>query len=191
MRFRRAAAQAHRRTSLTTGFGSTNSDRESSIGANPLGWGNPTASKNGEVRFRSETTSNVSSQATLSVVARTRPTPAYLSQREQHRMLAGTTFSDLRRIVIDKMISAGGWVINDYERQLNGSRVFVVTAQTPSDGRSPEKSWNFYFAEIDGKIYSLTLNAPLQFSNQLPAEGEKFLASLTAKAVANGQAFNR
>ena len=54
-------------------------------------------------------------------------------------MLAGVSFSDLRRIAIDKMINAGGWVINDYERQVNGARVFVVIAQTPSDGRSPER----------------------------------------------------
>lgn len=192
MRLRRAAAQAHPRSSLVIGFGnSSNRDGSKSVAPKlPAGWSNPTTANSGEVRFRSETVSSVPSQATLSVVARTRPTPAYLSQREQHRMLAGTAFSDLRRIVIDKMISAGGWVINDYERQVNGGRVFVVIAQTPSDGRSPEKSWNFYFAEIDGKIYSLTLNAPLQFSNRLPAEGEKFIASLRAKAIANGQILN-
>jgi hypothetical protein len=61
--------------------------------------------------------------------------------------------------------------------------VFVVIAQTPSDGRSPEKSWNFYFAEVDGKIYSLTLNTPSQFSGSLAAEGEKFISSLSVLAV--------
>ena len=106
-------------------------------------------------------------------------------------MLAGIAFSDLRRIVIDKMINAGGWVINDYERQVNGARVFVVIAQTPSDGRSPEKSWNFYFAEVDGKIYSLTLNTPIQFSDKLAAEGERFLNSIRAKATAESPASNR
>ncbi len=102
--------------------------------------------------------------------------------KEQRTMLSGVSFSDLRRIAIDKMINAGGWVINDYERQVNGTRVFVVIAQTPSDGRSPEKSWNFYFAEVDGKIYSLTLNTPVEFSGRLAAEGERFISSLAAKA---------
>ncbi|MFN2491371.1 MAG: hypothetical protein ABR501_00625 [Pyrinomonadaceae bacterium] len=194
MRLRRAAALARRRSSLTTGFAShRGSNRDGAtimIPKLPLGLSNHTVADNGVVRVRTENGS-VPTQATLSVVARSRPNPAYLTQREQHRMLAGTAFSDLRRIVIDKMINAGGWVINDYERQMNGGRVFVVIAQTPRDGRSPEKSWNFYFAEIDGKIYSLTLNAPLQFSNRLPAEGEKFLASLRAKAIANGQPLNR
>lgn len=106
-------------------------------------------------------------------------------------MLAGVAFSDLRRIVIDKMINAGGWVINDYERQVNGARVFVVIAQTPSDGRSPEKSWNFYFAEVDGKIYSLTLNTPLQFSGSLAGEGEKFISSLGARTTSSVQPANR
>jgi hypothetical protein len=106
-------------------------------------------------------------------------------------MLSGVSFTDLRRIAIDKMINAGGWVINDYERQVNGARVFVVIAQTPSDGRSPEKAWNFYFAEVDGKIYGLTLNTPLEFSNKLTVEGEKFVSSLTVKATSSAQSANK
>jgi hypothetical protein len=148
----------------------------------PAGWVNPTVANNGEVRFRTENNASVPSQATLAVVALSRPNPVYMTQREQRTMLAGVAFSDLRRIAIDKMIKAGGWVINDYERQVNGARVFVVIAQTPSDGRSPERSWNFYFAEVDGKIYSLTLSTPLQYSDQLAAEGEKFISSLAARA---------
>jgi len=145
----------------------------------------------GELKFHSENNAAIPSQGSLAVVARSRPNPAYLTQREQRTMLAGVSFSDLRRIAIDKMINAGGWVINDYERQINGGRVFVVIAQTPSDGRSPEKSWNFYFAAVDGKIYSLTLNTPLQFSDKLAAEGEKFLDSLTVKTNSNPQTTNR
>jgi len=193
MRLRRAAAQAHRKAPLAPALANPGSRDVATtmLSQLPAGWSNATVGNNGEVRFRTETTASVPSQATLSVVARSRPNPAYLTQREQRHMLAGTTFSDLRRIVIDKMINAGGWVINDYERQFNGARVFVVIAQTPSDGRSPEKSWNFYFAEVDGKIYSLTLNTPLQFSGGLANEGEKFIASLCAKANADGQTANR
>jgi hypothetical protein len=149
----------------------------------PAGWNNATVANGGELKFRTETSASIPGQGTLAVVARSRPTPAYLTQKEQRTMLSGVAFSDLRRIVIDKMINAGGWVINDYERQVNGARVFVVIAQTPSDGRSPEKSWNFYFAEVDGKIYSLTLNTPVEFSNRLAAEGEKFITSLGVKST--------
>jgi hypothetical protein len=192
MRLRRAAAAlAHRNAPLAPVFADPGIGNVSAavLPKLPAGWVNPTVANNGEVRFRTESKASVPSQATLAVVARSRPNPAYLTQREQRTMLSGVAFSDLRRIVIDKMISAGGWVINDYERQVNGSRVFVVIAQTPSDGRSPERAWNFYFAEVDGKIYSLTLNTSLQFSDRLAAEGEKFIGSLHANA--NGQTVNK
>jgi hypothetical protein len=184
MRLRRAAAQAHRKAPLGPVFNKTsNGDASMALLAKlPTGWNSPTIANNGEVRFQAESKAVAPSQATLSVVARSRPNPAYVTQREQSRMLSGVSFSDLRRIVIEKMINAGGWVINDYERQVDGARVFVVIAQTPSDGRSPEKSWNFYFAEVDGNIYSLTLNTPTQYSGSLAGEGQKFLASLRTKS---------
>jgi len=155
------------------------------------GWNNSTLVNGGELKFRTEGSATIPGQGTLAVVARSRPNPAFLTQREQRTMLSGVSFSDLRRIAIDKMINAGGWVINDYERQVNGARVFVVIAQTPSEGRSPEKAWNFYFAEVDGKIYSLTLNTPLEFSNKLTDEGEKFISSLTVKAITAAQPANK
>jgi hypothetical protein len=157
----------------------------------PAGWNNATLANGGELKFRTEGPATIPGQGTLAVVARSRPNPAYLTQKEQRTMLSGVSFSDLRRIAIDKMINAGGWVINDYERQVNGARVFVVIAQTPSDGRSPEKAWNFYFAEVDGKIYSLTLNTPLEFSNKLTVEGEKFISSLAVKATPSVQTENK
>lgn len=189
MRLRRAQARAHRNAPLAPGLaGATNGIPTPALQSLPAGWNNVTLANNGEVRFRTEASAPLLGQASLAVVARSRPNPAYLTHREQSRMLAGVAFSDLRRIVIDKMINAGGWVINDYERQVNGGRVFIVIAQTPADGRSPEKSWNFYFAEVDGQIYSLTLNTPLQFSDRLAGEGQKFISSLRAKA--NGQTAN-
>lgn len=193
MRLRRAAVLAHRNAPLGPVFADSNNTNVATtvLPKLPAGWDNPTLAHGGEVRFRTESSASVPSQGTLSVIARSRPNPAYLTQREQRTMLAGVSFSDLRRIAIDKMINAGGWVINDYERQVNGARVFVVIAQTPGDGRSPEKSWNFYFAEVDGKIYSLTLNTPLQFSDRLAGEGERFLSSLSVKATSNTQPANR
>ena len=193
MRLRRAAALAHRNAPLGPVF--TNSATPDASPAHlpklPAGWNSATIANGGELRLRTEASAPIPGQGTLAVVALSRPNPAYLTQKEQRTMLSGVSFSDLRRIAIDKMINAGGWVINDYERQVNGARVFVVIAQTPSDGRSPEKAWNFYFAEVDGKIYSLTLNTPVEFSNQLAAEGEKFISSLAAKANSNPQPATR
>src|SRR6185503_14072228 len=183
LRLRRAAALAHRSSPLGPVLvNSTIPDAALTLPKLPAGWNNATLARGGELKFRTEGSATIPSQGTLAVVARSRPNPAYLTQREQRTMLSGVAFSDLRRIAIDKMINAGGWVINRYERQGNGARVFVVIAQTPRDCRSPEKAWNFYFAEVDGKIYSLTLNTPVEFSNRLPAEGERFISSLAAKA---------
>jgi hypothetical protein len=191
MRLRRAA-MAHRLAPL--GSVAVNSVNPETVSAGlpklPVGWNTAAVANGSELKFRTEASASIPAQGSLTVVARSRPNPAFLTQREQRTMLSGVSFSDLRRIVIDKMINAGGWVINDYERQFNGARVFVVIAQTPSDGRSPEKSWNFYFAEVDGKIYSLTLNTPVEFSNRLAGEGEKFIASLNLKTT-NTQSANK
>jgi hypothetical protein len=181
---RRAAAMAHRNAPLDSPLtlSANNVVPSAALPKLPAGWDKPVVANNGEITFKTESKAPAPSHATLSVIARSRPNPAYLTQREERSMLAGVSFSDLRRTVIEKMINSGGWVINDYQRQVDGARVFVVIAQTPSDGRSPEKAWNFYFAEIDGKIYSLSLNTPVQYSDRLAAEGESFLSSLREKA---------
>ena len=189
VRQRRAEAQAraHRNAPLAQSLTPVNNSLLTpALKTLPTGWNNVSLA-GGEVRFRTEANAPMLGQASLAVVAKSRPNPAYLTHREQSRMLAGVAFSDLRRIVIDKMINAGGWVTNDFERQIQGGRVFTVIAQTPADGRTPERSWNFYFAEVDGQIYSLTLNTPTQFSDRLAGEGEKFISSLRAKAQANSQ----
>lgn len=97
-------------------------------------------------------------------------------------MLAGIAVSDLRRIVIDKMVVAGGWVTNDFVREVNGHRVFVVTARTPRDARSPEKAWTFYFTEAGGRIYGLTTDSPVEFADRMTTEAERFMESLRAKS---------
>jgi hypothetical protein len=147
----------------------------------PAGWNNVAHAKTGEVTFKTETPDGkIKGQASLAVVAQSRPNPAYLSVREERRLLAGVAMADLRRIVIDKMIADGGWVTNDFTRDVAGQKVFIVTAQTPADGRMPEKSWNFYFTEVNGRIYSLTTNTPPQFSDRMATEAENFIASFHA-----------
>ncbi len=147
----------------------------------PAGWNPQGAGKNGEVKFRTETSAGaLNGQASLGVVAMSRPNPIYMPAREERRLLAGVAIADLRRLVIDKMISDGGWVTNDYFRDVAGQRVFIVTAQTPGDGRSPDKSWNFYFTEVNGRIYRLTTNTPQEFSGRMAAEAESFISSFHA-----------
>src|SRR5215213_1453161 len=120
----------------------------------------------------------------LAVVAMSRPNPAFLTSREEKKMLGGVAVGDLRRMVIDKMVASGGWVINDFVREVNGNRMFVVTARTPKDALTPEKAWTFYFTEAGGRIYGLTTDAPVEFAERMTGEAERFMESLRAKAEA-------
>lgn len=121
-------------------------------------------------------------QMSLSVVALSRPNPVFLTSREQKNMLAGLPVADLRRIVIDKMVSAGGWVTNDFLREVNGKRVFVVMARTPGDALTPERAWTFYFTEAGGRIYGLTTDSSLEFADRMSNEAERYIETLRAKA---------
>ncbi|MEP6921724.1 MAG: hypothetical protein ABI967_11415 [bacterium] len=144
----------------------------------PVGW-STVGGTSSEMKFRTDIgNGNLAGQAALAVVAQSRPNPAYLTAREESRLLAGVAIGDLRRIVIDKMMSGGGWIINDFSRDVAGHKVFVVIAQTPTDGREPEKAWNFYFTEVNGRVYSLTTNTPPQFSARMAAEAESLITSL-------------
>ncbi len=120
-------------------------------------------------------------QASLAPVATANPNNvSVMNARTQRRQIAGVPYADLRRKVIEKMIAGNGWVINDMEREINGRSVFVVIAQTAasSDGRTKAETWNFYFTEIEGRIYSLSAHAPLDAVEQMAAESEKVIATL-------------
>lgn len=123
-------------------------------------------------------------QMNLSVVALSRPNPIFLTQREQKKMLAGVPIADLKRMVIDKMVNNGGWVVNDFVREVNGNRVFVVTGRTPKDALTPEKAWTFYFTEAGGRVYGLTTEAPVEHAGRMTVEAERFIESLRAKSEA-------
>ncbi|HEY0385248.1 MAG TPA: hypothetical protein VGC64_04520 [Pyrinomonadaceae bacterium] len=136
---------------------------------------------NGQTQFRLYAENGqVVGVASLSAVTANRVNVELLNSRMQRRQLAGVPFADLRHQVIEKMIAGNGWVVNDLEREINGHRVFVVVAQTASsaDGRTPAEAWNFYFTEIDGRIYSLAAHAPLDATAQMDAESAKVLATL-------------
>ncbi|HEU4796151.1 MAG TPA: hypothetical protein VFT02_11005 [Pyrinomonadaceae bacterium] len=121
-------------------------------------------------------------QMSVSVVALSRPNPVFLTSREEKGMLAGLPIADLRRIVIDKMVSAGGWVTNDFMREVNGKRIFIVTARTPGDTLTPEKAWTFYFTEAGGRIYGLTTDTTLEFADRMSNEAERYIETLRANA---------
>ena len=127
-------------------------------------------------------------QMNLAVVALSRPNPTFLTSREEKKMLGGVAVADLRRMVIDKMVSSGGWVVNDFVSEVNGARVFVVTARTPKDALTPEKVWTFYFTEAGGRIYGLTTDTTVENAERMSSEAQRFIDSLRAKeATAAGR----
>jgi hypothetical protein len=135
-----------------------------------------------ELEFEEEELLEAAEGASVVAVA-----PANAEQaigREQRRMLGGLSFTDLRRSVIDRMISAGGWVVNDRQREMGGHRVFEVIAQTPatSDGK-PEQLWNFYFTEVNGRVYSLTTRTTGGLTEKLAGDAEKFLSNFQPTAA--------
>jgi hypothetical protein len=145
----------------------------------PTGWSAGPAAK-GASSFRIVPREGMpEAQAALAVVAIVPPADNYRpSVSEQRKMVGSVSVTDLRRTVIDRMIGAGGWVINDRQREIGGHRVFEVIAQTPatSDSKS-EQVWNFYFTEIDGRVYSLTTRTAGGFTEKLAADAEKFLSA--------------
>ncbi|HEV3470360.1 MAG TPA: hypothetical protein VG148_13625, partial [Pyrinomonadaceae bacterium] len=100
------------------------------------------------------------------------------------KTVGGLPVAALRRTVIDRMVEAGGWVTNDYVRESQGRRVFVVTAQTGAPG-APSKSLTFYFTEVDGRVYSLATTAPVELAEPVAAGSEQFMASLRPAAGRN------
>ena len=154
----------------------------------PSGWSAGSTTK-GASSFRIAPPNGMpEAQATLAVVAVAPTNVDWVIGREQRRMLGGVSFTDLRRSVIDRMISTGGWVVNDRQREIGGHRVFEVIAQTPatSDGK-PEQLWNFYFTEINGRVYSLTTRTAGGNTEKLAGDAAKFLSDFRPTGVSKTQ----
>src|SRR5687767_4488916 len=141
----------------------------------PNGWA-PAASTGAGSSFRIAPATGPEASATLTLVAPTTGSQPF--GREQKRMVGGASHTELRRSVIDRMVSAGGWVVNDRQREISGRRVFEVIAQTPSSDGKPDQVWNFYFAEIDGKVYALTTRIAGNH-DKVAADAEKFIGAFS------------
>ena len=142
----------------------------------PSGWA-PVTSTGAGSSFRIAPSNGSEAHATLTVVAPTTGSQPF--GREQRNMVGGASYTELRRSVIDRMISAGGWVVNDRQREIAGRRVFEVIAQTPSTNGKPDQVWNFYFAEVNGRVYALTTRT-VGNNNQVTADAEKLISSFSS-----------
>jgi hypothetical protein len=112
------------------------------------------------------------------------PREAATTPSARAKSVGGISVATLRRTVIDRMVAEGGWVTNDYVREFQGRRVFVVLAQTGQPG-APAQSHTFYFTEIEGYVYSLATNAPIELAEPLAAGSEQLMSSLRAAGRGN------
>lgn len=148
----------------------------------PNGWSTRPMADGSDLKFRIYSPDGrAAGQATLSVVAAASEgaEPARMTLKRRASTLSGVPVTALRRTVIDQMVREGGWIVNDYTRDMGGRRVFVVQAQMPAsgDGRVPAMARTYYFTEVDGRIYNLATSAPADSSRQLAAESEQVVSS--------------
>jgi hypothetical protein len=93
------------------------------------------------------------------------------------KTIGGVPTSSLRREVINQMIRENGWVVNDYQKVISGTAVYVVVAQTPGpNGRV--RSRLFYFTESNGRIYNVATNSNATTTEEIAAESEKMIAAI-------------
>ena len=78
------------------------------------------------------------------------------------------------------MIQENGWVVNDYQKVIGGREVYVVVAQSQTKSGKVE-SRMFYFTEVDGRIYNVATNSPVEQAERLAEESEKVLDSLQTR----------
>lgn len=145
----------------------------------PKGWKRGQPSQ-GELQFSvdDERGANVGSAA-IAVVG---PAIGTDGDNPRSKTVGGVSTSSLRRTVIDKMLREEGWVVNDYQKEIGGKKVYVVVAQSPGAAGSVNARL-FYFTEVDGKIYSVSTSAPNDNKQRIEQESEKVINSLQRKGA--------
>ena len=138
----------------------------------PQGW-KPAVSTPSALQFRVDNSAGAQvGSATISVVG-----PANPANAHSRKTVGGVSTSTLRREVIDRMINENGWVVNDYQKEVSGQPVYVVVAQSQAKNGALQ-SRMFYFTEVDGRIYNVATNSPVQEAERLADESEKVINSL-------------
>jgi predicted Zn-dependent protease len=142
----------------------------------PKGWRRGQVTSNSELQFRVD--DDTGSQIGLASIAVVGPAAAPSSNNNpKNKTVGGIMTSALRGTVIDRMIKEEGWVVNDFQKEISGKKVYVVVAQSPGAGGTLQ-SRMFYFTEVDGKIYSVATTAPNNSSERIVQESEKVIDSL-------------
>lgn len=108
----------------------------------------------------------------------------------KNKTVGGVPTTSLRSTVIDRMIREQGWVVNDFQKEIGGKKVYVVVAQAPGTNGLVQ-SRMFYFTEVDGRIYSVSTSSPNNSTERIVQESEKVIDSLQRRRVDPQQASNK
>jgi len=150
----------------------------------PKGWVND-QSTSSELQFRVDDSSGAQiGSAAISVVGTSNGETV---DTGRNRSVGGVPTTSLRREVINRMIRENGWVVNDYQKEIGGRKVYVVVAQSQQTGGRVQ-SRMFYFTEVEGRIYSVATNAPTDNAERLAEESEKVINSLQTRIRPSQQA---
>jgi hypothetical protein len=141
----------------------------------PNDWSASAGNQNGS-SFKIEASNGATpAQANLAVVAlapsanAVQPLPS-----EQRKMLGGVAHRPATHS--DHNIITAGVGRNDRQREIGGHKVFEVIAQTPANAATKsDQVWNFYFTEINGRVYSLTTRSAAGATSKVSADAEQFL----------------
>ena len=143
----------------------------------PNGW-SASQTSTSELKFRvDDSAGSQVGSASISVVG---PASGDGLANPNRKSVGGVATTALRRDVISKMIQENGWVVNDFEKEIGGRSVYVVVAQSQAKNGGVQ-SRMFYFTEVDGRIYSVATNSPVEQQERLAAESEKVLDSLQTR----------
>ncbi len=143
----------------------------------PAGW-KPNQSTPAELSFRVDDSSGSQvGSASITVVG---PAVGETTASARVKAVGGVPTTSLRRDVINKMIQENGWIVNDYQKEIGGRQVYIVVAQSQTKNGKVQ-SRMFYFTEVDGRIYNVATNSPVEESERLAAESEKVISSIQSR----------
>jgi len=153
----------------------------------PSGWSQAKTAP-GELRFRvDDSAGSQVGSASITVVG---PAMGDSVTSGRSQSVGGVSTTTLRRDVINKMIQENGWVVNDYQKEINGRPVYVVVGQSQAKNGQMQ-SRMFYFTEVDGRIYNVATNSSAEQSERLAEESEKVLGSIQNRVRSTQRASTR
>ncbi len=97
--------------------------------------------------------------------------------RGRNTTVGGVSTVTLRRTVINQMIQESGWVENDYQKEVDGKKVYVVVAKAP-DKNNRIQAKTYYFTESNGRIYRVAATSGNESAEAAQKRSEDMIRKL-------------